>query len=425
LDVDIPGMEYAFFLGSNPGLSAVEIHDYFKRTKITADFDLTYLPKYLVVKTNENLMCQAIIDGLGGTPMIAQIIGELSDLSAEAILEKTGLDSCFLEDHKPIFSISYETINTSLPGSKSPREIRTLGIQIKKLLNKKGCRVVVPQIGTELSTAQLFNSGVPFKAVGIHIIEFESGRFWAMLVTAVQNIDFYTRRDRERPEADPGKGMLPVKLAQMFINFTQAETGNKIYDPFCGVGTIASEAMLQGFDIVATDISLRQIERTKINTDWLKNTFPNLIDPRKSITIFDQDVEKPLRHIESNSIDAIATEGWLGPAINHEPSAFEIENIFVKTQQLLYALLNNSNFALKSDATIVVALPAFKVNKRIIRAPFMQEELRKFLPKGFVVENLVPEDWVNASFRDAGQGMMLYGRPDSIILRDIVRIKKI
>ncbi|MDO8511766.1 MAG: hypothetical protein Q7S57_00695 [bacterium] len=417
-------MEYAFFLGSNPGLSAVEVHDYFKRIKIVADFDLTRLPKYLIVKTDETLKCQAIIDGLGGTPMIAQIIGELPDLSAETIIEKTGLESRFSEGQKPIFSISFETLGTSLPASKSPREIRTLGIEIKKLLNKKGCRVVVPQIGTSLSTAQLFNSGVPFKAVGIHIIELESGRYVAMIVTAVQDIDFYTRRDRERPEADPGKGMLPVKLAQIFINFTQAEIGSKIYDPFCGAGTIVAEAMLQGFNVIATDISLRQVERTKINTDWLKNTFPNLVDPRKNIVVMAQDIEKPLREIENNSIDAIASEGWLGPATNHELSAFEIENVFVRTQQLLYALLANVSSALKSGATVVVALPAFRVDKRIVRAPFMQEELRKFLPKGYKVESLVPEGWTNPAFRDAGQGMMLYGRPDAVILRDIVRIRK-
>lgn len=417
-------MEYAFFLGSNPGLSAVEIYDYFKRTKIAADFDLTYLPKYLTVKTDSKIYCQAIIDGLGGTPMIAEVVGVMDELFAEIIIEKTGLADRFVSGSKPVFAVSFESIGSSLPDQKSAREIRTLGIQIKKILNKKGCRVVVPQTGTVLSTAQLFNSEVPLKTVGIHIVEVEKGRYVAMLVTAVQDIDFYTRRDRERPEADPGKGMLPVKLAQIFINFTMAESGTKIYDPFCGAGTIAAEALLQGFNVVGSDISLRQVERTKINTDWLKNTFPNLIDPRKDITVFNQDMEKPLRDIEPNSIDAIATEGWLGPAINHEPSAFEIENIFVKTQQLLYALLSNSNQALRSGAAIVVALPAFRVDKRIIRAPFMQEELRKFLPKGFVVENLVPEGWINAAFRDAGQGMMLYGRPDSIILRDIVRIRK-
>lgn len=418
-------MEYAFFLGSNPGLSAVEVHDYFKRHKIAADFDLARLPKYLTIKTEKPLQCGAIIDGLGGTPMIAEIVGETNDLSAEAVMATTKLTTMFLEEHKPIFSLSYESLSTSLSTQKTARDIRTLGIQIKKNLNRKGCRVVVPQTGTVLSSAQLFNSGVPYKAVGIQVIEIEKGHYQLMLVKAVQDIEFYTRRDRERPEADPGKGMLPVKLAQIFLNFTQAEAGTKIYDPFCGVGTIAAEAMLQGFDVVATDISLRQVERTKINTDWLKNTFPNLIDPRKNVVVSEQDIEKPLRDVAPNSLSAIATEGWLGPGINHEPSAFEIENIYVRTQQLLYALLTNVNPALKSGGKIVAALPAFRVDKRIIRAPFMQEELRRFLPKGYEFESLVPQGWENAAFRDAGQGMMLYGRPDSIILRDIMRIRKI
>lgn len=418
-------MEYAFFLGSHPALSAVEINDYLKRTDITADFDLNYLPKYLKVSTANKLHCGAIIDALGGSPMITEVLGSIDDLSPEKIIDVFKLNDRFAENQKPIFSISYETLNASLPDSKTAREIRTLGIQIKKLLNRKGCRVVVPQIGTVLSTAQLFNSGIPHKAVGLHIVEVENKHYVAMLITAVQDIEFYTRRDRERPEADPGKGMLPVKLAQMFVNFTQVKPEAKIYDPFCGVGTIVAEVMLQGFDVLATDISLRQVDRTKINTDWLKKTFPNLIDPRKNVTIKAQDIEKPLRDVENNSIDAIASEGWLGPAVNHQLSAFEIENVFVRAQQLLYALLTNVGNVLKSGATVVVALPAFRVDKRIVRAPFMQEELRKFLPKGYKVESLVPEGWTNAVFRDAGQGMMLYGRPDAVILRDIVRIRKV
>jgi tRNA G10 N-methylase Trm11 len=418
-------MEYAFFLGSNPALSAAEIHDYFKRTGIAADFDLKYAPKLLLVKTANELKSQAIIDNLGGTPMIARIIGAMSEFSAEAIIDELALEEQFIPNKKPVFSLSFDALASSLPDSKTARDVRAVGITIKKNINKKGCRAVLPQTGTALTTAQLFNAGVPEDAVGIHVLRVEKNLFLAMSVVAVQDITFYTRRDRERPEADPGSGMLPVKLAQMFINFSCVAPGTKIYDPFCGVGTIAAEAILQGFDVVASDISPRQVVRTKTNTDWLKNTFPNLIDPRKTVQLFEQDIEKPLQNIEVDSLNAIVSEGWLGPGIHHVPSSFEMENIFVKTQRLLNALLNNAERFLKKDASVVIAIPAFRVEKRIFRAPFLQENLRKFLPKSFVVESLVPENWSDAIFRDASQGMMLYGRPDAIVLRDIIRFKKI
>jgi len=419
-------MEYLFFQGSNSALSAVEIYNYFLRMEIAATYDTSLLPKILIVKTSDSLDCEHIISRLGGTPVIARVIAKTEILDSGEIANKMKIVSLFASGVKPILGISYENLSQNDPDFSTARDLRGLAMKIKKLLALKGLRMVLPQNGTSLSSAQIFNSQIPDKAVGINLIQISKKEYLMAKVEAVQDIDFYTRRDRERPATDPGKGMIPVKLAQMFINLSQASPDTEIYDPFCGAGTIASEALLMDFDITASDISLKQVERTKENIDWLRNTFSGIVSSKRQAKFFGHDITKPLPAIiRVASFNAVVSEGWLGPATNRQQSAFEIENTFVHTQELLLSVLNNTYTFLKKDAKVVIALPAFRVDKRVIRAPFLQEDFRRFLPQGYEIDPIVPKEWSHPVFRESSQGMMLYGRPDALVLRDILRLKKI
>lgn len=422
----IYSMEYLFFQGSSAALSAVEIYSYFLRVGIIATYDTSLLPKILIVKTTESLNCEHIISRLGGTPVIARVVAKTKKLDMDEVVNTMNIFSLFTQGAKPILGISYENLSQIAPVIATTRDLRELAMKIKKSLSLKGLRIVLPQSGTSLSSAQIFNSQIPEKAIGIELIQISNNNYFLAKIEAVQDIDFYTHRDRDRPAIDPGKGMIPIKVAQMFINFSQASPDTEIYDPFCGVGTIASEALLTDFDVTASDISLKQVERTKENVDWLRNTFVGMVPSKRQVKFFGHDITKPLPEtISTASLSAIVSEGWLGPAINRQPSAFEIENTFVRTQELLLSVLNNTYTSLKNGARVVIALPAFRVDKRIIRAPFLNEDFRRFLPRGYEIDPIVPKEWSHPVFRESNQGMMLYGRPDALVLRDILRLKKI
>jgi len=419
-------MEYLFFQGSSAALSAVEIYNYFLRVGTVAAYDTSLLPKILIVKTSESLDCGHVISRLGGTPVIAKVVAKTEKLDPDEIINKTNITSLFMPGIKPVLGISHENLTQGNPDIATTRDLRELAMKIKKTLTLKGLRIVLPQSGTSLSSAQIFNSQIPDKAIGIDLIQISENNYLLAQIEAVQDIDFYTRRDRERPATDPGKGMIPVKVAQIFINLSQASPDTEIYDPFCGAGTIASEALLMDFDVAASDISLKQVERTKANIDWLRDTFSGIVSSKRQVKFFGHDITKPLPEIISTaSLSAVVSEGWLGPAISRQPSAFEIENTFVRTQELLLSVLNSTYTALKSGARIVIALPAFRVDKRVIRAPFLQEDFRRFLPRGYEIDPIVPQEWSHPVFRESSQGMMLYGRPDALVLRDILRLKKV
>ena len=325
----ITQMEYLFFQGSNAALSAVEIYSYFLRVGLIATYDTSLLPKILVVKTQESLDCEHTISRLGGTPIISRVIAKIEKLEKDEIIDKTKILSLFKQGEKPILGISYKNLSQDVPVMATARDLRELAMKIKKTLALKGLRMVLPQSDTSLSSAQIFNSQIPDKAVGIELIQVSKNNFILAQIEAVQDIDFFTRRDRERPAIDPGKGMIPVKVAQIFLNLSQASPDTEIYDPFCGAGTIASEALLMDFNVVASDISLKQVERTKENVDWLKSTFSGFISSKRQMKFFGHDITKPLpENITTASLSAVVSEGWLGPAISRQPSAFEIENTF-------------------------------------------------------------------------------------------------
>ena len=84
------------------------------------------------------------------------------------------------------------------------------------------------------------------------------------LTEAIQDIDAYTARDRERPARSAKVGMLPPKLAQILVNSAQ---GSAIYDPFCGTGVILQEALLMGHEAYGSDLAAEMVDATRTNLE--------------------------------------------------------------------------------------------------------------------------------------------------------------
>src|SRR6185369_6679518 len=109
-------------------------------------------------------------------------------------------------------------------------------IEIKKSLKERNISsrfIDGPRDG--LSAAVLLHHQV----VEVNIIELADKVVLAKTL-AVQDIDDWTVRDREKPYADRKKGMLPPKVARMMVNMAVGNQAGKclVYDPFCGSGTV-------------------------------------------------------------------------------------------------------------------------------------------------------------------------------------------
>lgn len=416
-----------FFLGSHPALSAAELFAAGERFGWDATWDPSRLP--VALSSDGILPSPADMQPLlGGTTMIGTLRATFPrfpepDDVLEAIPE-------LQQEHKGkrLIGVSALALHPSgasgvgLPHSRSQSDslvdnVRGFAMELKRAVGRKGTRVVFPPSRrSDLSTAQLLHNGLPHGGVALMFLV-APDRVDLVTIDAIQDIENYARRDRGRPYADPGRGMVPPKVAQMLINLSRVPAGGILCDPFCGVGTIPMEAVLLGLNVIASDISPTQVERTKENLSWLAEVFPSA---KTSTQVFVHNMTKGVLPLKANLVHAIVTEGWLGPARNSSPLALETKKIFSKVSELLRNAFERTRAVIHSGGSFVVTVPAFRVKKRLFRFP-----LEQLSAAGWKQESLVPDGWRDhAIFRDAAQGTLLYGRPDAIVLREIVRFRK-
>lgn len=408
-----------FLLGSHPALSAAEIQAVCDRLEIRVQADMPLLPSALVMESEEPIDIPSMMAELGGTPIAGRHLAHLLDQSPETLGEAV----------QPLFDMAAARIRTlamsALPvnaSSQALRDLRSLGIALKRHLNRRGLRILFPAKGTLVSSAQLFHARIPSEGIGILLHDAQGARDIYTL-TAVQDISRYAEVDRGRPEVDPGSGMLPPKLAQMLLNFARVPAGVGVYDPFSGTGTIPLVALLHGHPTVASDVSPRHVERTHTNLSWARKTF-DVPSTLPSATLTHDIVRHNLTKIPI-PIGAVITEGWLGKGRTHAPSPRDAEETITRAVEMLGAMLHHVEAILPPNGAVVTTLPSFKIGKRILRATDVADIFTKsahpLVPSSFRMEPLVPKTWDHELFRGSRDGTLLYGRPDAIVLREIIR----
>jgi len=325
-------MFYLFELGKNPTLSRAEIEHVFLRDTISCTI-FAQINAYFIIETTAPLNCRTLMQELGGTIKIAQ---ELPSSSKSA--EKT------------LASYLHETQSGKITFSLSGKDAKKIALATKKLLKNDGRSVRYVEIQ---NTATILHNNLVEKQSDCIITKDK-----LFVTKAIQPIEDLGKRDFERPGRDSKSGMLPPKLAKMMINISAAQKDATILDPFCGSGTIATEAILMGYSkIFATDISEKAIDDTKKNISWLHKEYP---ENTGNIEICKKtDVAALAQHIPENSVDAIITEPYMGkPLFGNEP----IE--FLSGQNDYLTTLYSSAFAsfkkvLKKDGIVVFIIPQF------------------------------------------------------------------
>lgn len=106
---------------------------------------------------------------------------------------------------------------------------------------------------------------------GLEVTAIEDENTWRYFLAkteSVQDVDFYAKRDYEKPWRSARVWMLPPKLAQMLINFAWEEN-KSIWDPFCWTWTILLEAGLMWFEkIIWSDLSEEMVDFSEENFEY-------------------------------------------------------------------------------------------------------------------------------------------------------------
>jgi tRNA G10 N-methylase Trm11 len=247
----------------------------------------------------------------------------------------------------------------------------------------------------------------------------------AMLVgrtDVIQPFEEFSMVDYGRPERDTIQGMLPPKLARIMINLIHVSremTDVALLDPFCGSGTVLTEALQMGFrELYGSDKNPAAVQSTQKNIDWLKEK--RLVhDGNVHVSAFVSDARNIGQHIKPKSLDAIVTEPYLGPNRTGNERRGELQKTLNELTKLYYEALSAWKPLLKPGAPVVMAMPVYITGneKHGISA-------REFEPLGYRTEALLPGPILSRlGVPETKNHGLLYGRNDQRVWREIVRLR--
>lgn len=393
-------MKYFFVLGTNAALSAAELAaavEIKNLRLLAADF--------LVAETEREINAEDLIKKLGGMIKIGRISTEISLKNSTALtaaVREIALRKQTATDSK--FNFGFSDYGTRSFDKKD------LGLKLKKYFSEKGVssRFVISREKT-LSSVVVTQNKLIGKGIEI-VLAADGDQVLIGETLTVQPFKDLSRRDFGRPARDDLSGMLPPKLAQIMINLAQINSENAvIIDPFCGSGTILSEAALMGYkNLFGSDISFKAVEDTRKNLSWIKELY-KINDCRVKLAV--KNATDLSKFIKSGYAEAIITEPFLGP----QRGMIAFKNVISNLEELYSLALSEFRKVLKPQGRVVMIWPLFYGQKPIT-------------PRydGFKILDMIPEDLQNSQFiKKNSRPTIIYGRAGQKVYREIVVLEKI
>ena len=384
-------MKYFFIFGNHPDLSLAEI---FALLGESARY-LSFSSGALVIES-EGLDLVALNNRLGGTVKMGEIVQLVPDLADRNI--KESIKAVLEKATKPFFGISLYGAN---------HDFLKLALSLKKELKiaERSPRYVTSRERV-LSSVVVEQNKLTSGGTEIVFIKTHNG-YWLGKTTVVQPFKALSARDYGRPARDDASGMLPPKLAQMMINLAGAGLDEVLLDPFCGSGTMLSEAALMGYEsLIGTDLSEKAVEDAGANFQFSINNF-QLSGDRPVAEFFKCDVRRLATEIKPGEVDFIVTEPYLGP---QRPGA-DLRKVKIELDDLYSDAIREFKKILKSGSKVVMIWPRMAGANGLVN---IEPDI-----SGFELVNNWPSEFKNMQPRE-----LVYGREGQRVWRRIVILQK-
>ncbi|MFA5175371.1 MAG: DNA methyltransferase [Patescibacteria group bacterium] len=391
--------KYWFVLGREPLLSSAEIEAVFGLKNFTLN------PPVLKMSLPELPDPKDAIGNLGGTIKIGLEIGV--NFGMEDILNKMAeeIKKIAKENGKTNFGLSCYNLNSKLP-------IKIWGMEIKTRLRGEVSTRFVFKNEPNLSSVTVEKNGLTGKkGIEFLIASVGDGKYDLGKTLAVQPFEELGQRDFGRPARDDASGMLPPKLAMIMINLAQIPRNAIILDPFCGSGTILTEADVIGYkNLIGADISNKAIADTKKNFEWLNKEYKPFAYKKQTanneIKLYETEIARIHEFVKPASIDAIITEPYLGKPLRGRETKIELEKQANELKKLYIDAFTEFKKIIKPKGTVVIIIPKFKYGNGWVKINCL-EEIKK---TGFEIIPFLKN-----------QTFLFYHRPNQFVGREIYR----
>jgi tRNA G10 N-methylase Trm11 len=396
-------MQSLLILGRQPAFGIAEVESLYggDRLRLVGD-------KAVIVDVDSSLLA---FDRLGGSLKLCKVLDELDTNDwrqvEKSLIQISPAQSEKMPEGKVRLGLSAIGFNVDI------KQLTATALSIKKAIKKTGRNVrYVPNKELELNTAQVIHNQLNGQTGLELVIVRDNDKTIVAQTVKVQNIEAYTKRDRERPYRDAKVGMLPPKLAQIIVNLAvgkiaeePTETNQTILDPFCGTGVILQESALMGYSSYGTDIDKRMVNYASNNTQWLSQNFA---------------VESERLHVEvgdatqyqwAEPFDFVASETYLGRPFTSAPNAEILAQTMSDCNLIIRKFLKNIHGQIKPGIRLCLAVPAWQIRPNEL----------KYLP---LIDQIEELGYNHVSFKHVGAENLTYFRPEQFVARHMLVITR-
>jgi tRNA G10 N-methylase Trm11 len=362
---------YLFISGKNWILSLAELISYFNaRNK---KFQIEYFSREFFIFNFEETLDPSVIGDLGGTIKIGEtkitlsteIVKEsflMKSKQAQKEIKQTLAASSIplgMKPEKVLFGVSvYFTDNSFSP--VAGRMQRLIGSAIKDELANKGIKANFLGYSSDRKQVQLSHVEVLKKGLVENKAEvlFCIGKkeTWVSTTIAVHNPFEFQKRDVQKPNQRVIFAMSP-RMARIMVNLSACYKGKILLDPFCGVGTILQEALLEKAVVIGMDVNPWCIKAAGENLEWVSREY-GLEGP--DFRVLQGDIGRMVQKVGLESVDCVVSEPDLGPALREVPTSPYAERIIEKLKPLFFRFIEEAYLALKPQGRLVLVTPYIK-----------------------------------------------------------------
>ncbi|HLC78557.1 MAG TPA: DNA methyltransferase [Candidatus Nanoarchaeia archaeon] len=242
-------MRYIFILGRNPELSKAEVFSYIKKSgnkiisyKINSNSILIELAKEI----DKNC-----IKHLGGVISIGEVLCDINENQLDAVDVYGGVENNityaiwnFSDD------LNYDKVVLYLKARLRSEKLKASQKNLNGLMKM--------QDGKDIRIVQ-------------GLVDEEYFVFDDLFGKVIQrsNYEDIEERDMKKPSRREALSISP-RLAKIMINLSQVNEGETLLDPFCGVGVILQEALIQNIKVIGIDRDSEAIRGANENLKWGK-----------------------------------------------------------------------------------------------------------------------------------------------------------
>ena len=182
------------------------------------------------------------------------------------------------------------------------------------------------------------------------------------------------KRDMNKPVRRESLSISP-RLAKILINLSLIKKGETLVDPFCGIGVILQESLIQNLKVIGIDKDREAIKGANQNLSWAKFN-------KENYRLISNDSSS----VNIDKANAIATEPDLGDILKKIPTKEKAQEIQEGFENLMIKVINNLKN--KISGRIVFTAPDIRIGKKRISCNIERilERTKLRLVEGFPIK---------------------------------------